>query len=236
MFHLTLKQFWWQQSKSQGIAGIHLLGTMKRLRQMSCLIHPIVFSVDQPPDIAIPIATLTKISWLNCMNAKHISTAERVWEQHLFHVLLMPFFWQQNKVTNICRLVSSVFGISISNNTHNLFQFPQNVTSTPFSLWLLNTVVTGSMVPAWLVLPPHSEVPLFQSWPRTFECGVCMFLLCLCQFPTTPKDAACFMLLCGIVKQSLSEMILSMGLNHILNVTQIGHMVWSERFTDMQHK
>lgn len=45
----------------------------------------------------------------------------------------------------------------------------------------------SSMVPAWLALPPHSKIPLFESWPWSFECRVCMFWLCLCQFPTTPK-------------------------------------------------
>lgn len=92
-----------------------------------------------------------------------------------------------------------------------VFNFP-NVTHTPFALWLLNTVISGSMVPEWLVLPPHSKkVPLLESWPRSLKCGVCMFCLCLCQFPTTPKDTACLMSLV-VVKQSLCEKILTMEL------------------------
>lgn len=80
------------------------------------------------------------------------------------------------------------------------------------------------MVPEWFVLPPHSRVPLFESWPLSFE------------------RAACFMLQVLVVKQPTSVMNLSRkGEYHILYLC-IGHMFWGEtchktkRFINVSHK
>lgn len=131
-------------------------------------------------------------------------------------------FFANWTLTNICQVASLVFVIASLINTKSssrdckqytkLVSISQNVTYTPFALWLLNTMITGSMVPEWFVLPPHSKVPLFESWPWSFECGVCIFWLCLYQFPTTLKGAACFMLQVVVVKQPPSVMSLTMEL------------------------
>ncbi len=70
-------------------------------------------------------------------------------------------------------------------------------------LHFFSTVITGSMVSEWLVLPPHSKVPLFESWTWSSEWGVYMVWLCLCQFPTTPK-CCLFQASCGTQTINLS--------------------------------
>lgn len=71
------------------------------------------------------------------------------------------------------------------------------------------TVIRGSMVLEWLVLPHHSRVSLFESWPWSSECAIWGFWLILCQFLATLKGALCVMFHVT-VKQLPSEIILTM--------------------------